>query len=131
MFDVTGDKESGYSIVMSRGDTGAIRFHASAVFKGTDTPYHFGERDRAVFSIKNGAGTVVKEKIAPIVDDKFVVIFHNPDTDALAAGSNYTWDTRYVINPYYDATGRIVDGDQVCTPKTPRPMNLLTVVGDI
>jgi len=131
MFDVTGDKDSGYTIVLSRGDTGAIRFNASATFKGTGEPYNFGERDRAVFSIKNGAGTVVKEKISPIVNNKFVVVFHNPDTDMLAAGTNYTWDTRYVINPYYDEYGRIVDGDQVCTPKTPRPMNLLSVVGDI
>ena len=131
MFDVLGDSTSGYTIRMSKGDTGAIRFKATAVYRGTEIPYTFGERDRAVFSIKNGAGTVVKEKISAITDNKFVVVFHNPDTDQLAAGTNYTWDVRYVINPYYDSTGRIVDGDQVCTPKTPLPMNLLSVVGDI
>lgn len=131
MFDVTGNATDGYTIVISRGDTGAIRFNANAVYRGTETPYHFGERDRAVFSIKNSAGTVVKEKISAITDDKFVVVFHNPDTDQLTSGSSYTWDVRYVINPYYDEAGRIVDGDQVVTPRLPMPMNLLNVVGDI
>ena len=131
MFDVTGDAASGYTIAMSRGDTGAIRFNATATYRGTQTPYTFGERDRAVFSIKNGNGTVVKEKISAITDNKFLVFFHNPDTDVLTPGTNYTWDVRYVINPYYDENGRIVDGDQVVTPRSPMPMNLLTVVGDI
>lgn len=131
MFDVTGDATTGYNIILSKGDTGAFWVSADAKFRGTETPYTFGERDRAVFSIKNGNGTVVKEKISPITENKFLVVFHNPDTDQLAAGTNYTWDVRYVINPYYDESGRIVDGDQVCTPRTPMPMNLLTVVGDI
>lgn len=120
----------GYTISISRGDTGAIRFTANATYKGTQTPYTFGENDRAVFSIKNSAGTVVKEKISAITDNKFVVIFHNPDTDSLLPGS-FSWDVRYVINPYYDEYGRIVDGDQVITPRTPMTMTLLNVVGDI
>lgn len=132
MFDVTGSKEAGYTIELSRGDTGAIRFKANVTFKGDETgrTYTFGERDRAVFSIKSSNGTVVKEKISGFTDNKFVVIFHNPDTDQLANGS-YTWDVRYVINPYYDESGRIIDGDQVVTAKSPAPMNLLNVVGDI
>ena len=131
MFDITGDAANGYNIAISRGDTGAIRFIAHAKYRGTDTPYTFGERDRAVFSIKNGSGTVVKEKISAITDNKFVVVFHNPDTDQLAIGTNYTWDVRYIINPYYDESGRIADGDQVITPRLPAQMNLLTVVGDV
>lgn len=125
MFNVEG-----YTISISRGDTGALRFTANAKYKGTQTPYNFGENDRAVFSIKNSAGTVVKEKVSAITDNKFVVIFHNPDTDMLLPGS-FSWDVRYIINPYYDEYGRIVDGDQVITPRTPMNMTLLNVVGDI
>ena len=31
----------------------------------------------------------------------------------------------------YEPTGKMVDGDQVLTPRTPMSMNLLTVVGDV
>ena len=56
--------------------------------------------------------------------------FANAETDYLAPGS-YTYDVRYVINPYYDSEGKIVDGDQVITPKTPRTVILLSTVGQI
>lgn len=124
MFDVVND-----TIMISRGDTGAIRFRVNAKYRGTEDPYTFGANDRAVFSIKNASGAIVKEKVSPITDNAFVVTFFNTDTDSLAEGS-YSWDTRYVINPYYSG-GRIVDGDQVITPKPPQTMNLLKVVGDI
>lgn len=131
MFDVIGTKETGYSIQLSRGDTGAIRFTADAKYRDTEEPYTFGSNDRAVFSIKDRNGTVVKEKVSEIVNNQFVVVFRNPDTDQLTAGTNYSWDVRYVINPYYDESGRIVNGDQVLTPTTPQNMNLLSVVGDV
>ena len=38
---------------------------------------------------------------------------------------------RYVIGPYYDSEGKIVDGDQVITPKLPKQMILLNTVGNI
>ena len=131
MFNVTGDATNGYTIEMSKGDTGAIRIRANVTIRGSVDPYTFGENDRAVFSIKDGSGSLVKEKVSEIENNTFVVLFRNPDTDGLNPGTNYTWDIRYVINPYYDETGRIIDGDQVITPKTPRPMNLLNVVGSI
>lgn len=123
MFDVDG-----YTITLSRGDTGAMEVAAEATLG--DQPFTFGENDRALFSIKNAQGEVVKEKIAQMTDNVFTVYFLNQDTDSLAPGS-FSWDVRYIINPYYDASGRIVNGDQVITPETPMSMQLLTVVGDV
>lgn len=124
MFSVEGTE-----ITLSRGDTGALRIKANVTRKDTGEEYTFGENDRALFSIKYGS-TVVKQKICEMTDNVFTVIFYNADTDQLSSGG-YTWDVRYVINPYYDESGNIVDGDQVITPNTPMTMNLLTVVGDI
>ena len=198
MFSVDGT-----NISMSRGDTGTIMITAD-VKLWDGSAYTFKEEDRAVFSIKDSRGNLVKEKYAkmtyvqpqvrpaprtggttPImvsvdwddfweaVDDtygrltftysslgwdespvsygltvtgtavsgdvivvdygkanKFPVVFYNHDTDELPAGT-YTWDVRYVLHPYYDDNGRIVDGNQVITPNPPMNMNLLTVVGEI
>lgn len=123
MFNVDG-----YNISLSRGDTGALRITATATLNGE--PFTFGEDDRALFSIKNATGEIIKEKIAEMENNVFVVYFLNSDTDSVSPGS-YSWDVRYVIHPYYDASGRIINGDQVITPKTPMEMQLLTVVGDV
>ena len=118
----------GYNISLSRGDTGGMKVNATATLNGE--PFTFGSDDRALFSIKNGQGELVKEKVAQMTNNAFVVYFLNADTDQLAPGQ-YSWDVRYIIHPYYNADGRIIDGDQVITPKEPQSMNLLTVVGDI
>lgn len=123
MFNVEGN-----TITLSRGDTGALRITATATLDGQ--PYTFGPDDRALFSIKNGQGEIVKEKVAAMENNAFVVYFLNADTDSLSP-SNYQWDVRYIIHPYYDSEGRIIDGDQVITPKTPQTMTILPVVGDI
>ena len=119
MFDVDG-----YVITLSRGDTGAIKFTA-------DTDYTFESNDRALFSVKNAIGEVVKQIAFPLDENKsFAVTFYNRDTDSLSAGT-YQWDVRYIINPYYDAQGNIIDGDQVITPRQPMELQLLQVVGEI
>jgi hypothetical protein len=119
LFDVDG-----YTIRLSRGDTGAIKFTA-------DTTHTFDSVDRALFSIKNAIGDMVKQQAYEIDENKsFVVSFFNADTDSLAAGS-YSWDVRYVLHPYYDASGNIIDGDQVITPRQPMEMQLLQVVGEV
>ena len=118
----------GYNIELSRGDTGALKVIAEATLNGE--PFTFGEDDRALFSIKNAQGEVVKEKVAQMDDNAFIVYFLNNDTDTLAPAT-YQWDVRYIINPYYDASGKIVNGDQVITPKMPMNLQLLTVVGDV
>ena len=113
-----------YTITLSRGDTGAIKFTA-------DTEHTFDSVDRALFSIKNAIGDVVKQAAYELDENKaFVVSFFNADTDSLAAGT-YSWDVRYIIHPYYDADGKIVDGDQVITPREPMAMQLLQVVGEV
>lgn len=109
-------------IRLSRGDTGGVIIAVDG--------YTFGENDRALFSIKAGNGQIVKQKAYPIVNNQFLVTFFNADTDMLTPGG-YTWDVRYVIHPYYNESGDIVDGDQVLTPNLPMQCSLLTVVGDI
>lgn len=96
MFSVNGTE-----IRLSRGDTGAIKFTANAKYHGTENPYTFGERDRAVFTIKSANGQVVKQRAYPMTSNQFTVVFFNADTDTFAPGG-YNWDVRYVINPYYD-----------------------------
>jgi hypothetical protein len=119
MFNVDG-----YTISLSRGDTGAIRVN-------TDTEYDFTANDRVLFSVKNAIGEVVRQQAFPLDENKgFVVQFTNADTDSLPAGT-FSWDIRYVINPYYDEQGNIVSGDQVITPRLPMEMQLLQVVGEV
>lgn len=119
MFNVNG-----YSISLSRGDTGSIKIIA-------DTEYTFDSDDRALFSVSNSVGEIVKQVVFELDEDKaFVVTFFNSDTDSLAPGA-YTWDVRYVIHPYYDAAGNIVNGDQVITPRQPMDLQLLPVVGEV
>lgn len=197
MFDVNDT-----TITLSRGDTGALLIKAEATRRDTGEPYIFGPRDRALFSIKDNRGAVMKQKIYPLVNvlltvnavartgtdepirawvadrakfnaavdqvsgtveltytsdwdedpedygitvagtpvdgdaisvayrkNEFIVVFTNGDTDSLD-GNSFTWDVRYVINPYYDGLN-IVDGDQVITPKSPMSMGLINVVGEI
>lgn len=114
----------GNVITLSRGDTGAIKFTA-------DTDHTFDSIDRALFSVKNGVGEVVRQQAYEIDENKaFVVTFQNSDTDNLPAGS-FTWDVRYILHPYYDTSGNIVDGDQVITPNQPMTLQLLQVVGEV
>lgn len=114
----------GYTITLSRGDTGAIKFTA-------DTTHTFEAEDRALFSIKNAIGEVVKQSVFELDENKaFVVTFFNADTDGLPAGT-FQWDVRYIIHPYYDSEGNIIDGDQVITPRQPMEMQLLQVVGEV
>ena len=114
------------NITLSVGDT--------ASFTVTTTGYTFGENDRALFTVKNAGGTVIFERAyaldTELGNGVFLVEFLNADTDTLTPG-NYSWDVRYIINPYYDDTGRIVDGDQVITPKTALTLTLIPTVGEV
>lgn len=92
---------NGTTVSLSKGDTGALKISAVVVQRDTGNQYTFGERDRALFSIKAGNGQLVKQKAYPLTNNAFVVVFTNTDTDQLNTGS-YSWDVRYVINPYYD-----------------------------
>lgn len=118
----------GTNIILSRGDTGALRVNATATLDGE--PYTFAAEDRSLFSFKSSNGEEIMRKQCEMENNVFTVYFLNADTDSLAPGS-YSWDVRYIIHPYYDENGRIVDGDQVITPQEPMSLNLLTVVGDV
>ncbi len=122
MFNVN---TTNYSISMSKGDTGTIQIN-------TVTEYTFAAEDRAVFTVKNSSGEIVKEVISELTENggTFTVSFLNDDTDHLATGA-YSWDVRYVLHPYYDSAGKIVNGDQVITPMLPMTLNLLNVVGEV
>ncbi len=81
--------------------------------------------------MKSNTGAVIKQEAYAIDSNgDFSVFFLNADTDHLAPGQ-YSYDVRYVINPYYDDSGAIVDGDQVITPHLPRAVVLLATVGQI
>lgn len=122
-------------IEMNVGDTGAFEI-AGERTDGVD----FTADDRAVLTVKNAAGAIVIERIYPLADDELgngvaLVQLHNNDTDSLEPGI-YTWEVRFVVHPYYDAAGRIVNGDIVRTPGidgqgNPMPMTLKAVQADI
>ena len=112
----------GTTITMHRGDTGEMTVTASG--------YAFESTDRALFTIKDATGTVIKKTYYEMEDNAFTVEFTNPDTDYLPAGI-YSWDVRYIINPEYDSGGEIIDGDGVTTPGSPYQLNLLNTVGQV
>lgn len=116
-----------YEIKLSVGDTGAVKITASG--------YTFESTDRALFTVKDTTGAVVLERVYELTDSNlengvFIVNFANADTDSLQPGG-YSWDVRYVLNPYYDTTGRIISGDQVITPMEALTLTLLPVVGEV
>ena len=129
------DSTSG-AIEMNKGDTGAF-----LVAGERDDSVDFTSDDRAVFTVKNSNGEILIERIYHLDDDDglgngvFLVEFHNNDTDWMDAGS-YTYEGRFVVHPYYDAGGKIDDGDIVWTPGidgngNPIPMTLKSVQADI
>lgn len=121
MFVVDGEK---FTIDMHRGDTGVLAITA-------DTEYAFSQVDRAIFTVKDNQGTIVKEVVAQMTDNRFVVVFNNEDTDSLTPGI-YEWDVRFVVSPVYSVDGRIIDGEGgVYTPKDPMTLNLRRTIGQI
>lgn len=115
-------------IQLSVGDTAAFKVTAIG-------DYTFETDDRALLTVKDPSGAVVLERVYPLAEEDpgngiFIVMLANADTDSLQPGA-YSWDVRYVINPYYDETGRIISGDQVITPKAALTLTLLPVVGEV
>lgn len=114
------------AIVLSVGDTASFTVRASGC--------KFAKEDRALFTVKNAAGEVIFERIfaldTAMGNGVFLVQLSNSDTDQLSPGI-YNWDVRYVLHPYYDAAGRVIDGDQVITPKTAQTLTLVATVGEV
>lgn len=107
------DEETGH-VTMNVGDTGAWFVDAER-----DDGVPFTADDRAVFTVKNGSGTIVLEREYGLADaglgnGTIHIQMSNNDTDDWPAGA-YTYEIRYVVNPYRES-GDIRSGDIVDTP---------------
>ena len=93
--------ETGTSISMHAGDTGAFKVHATRK-SGTA----WTDDDRMLFTIKNAAGEIVLQRFYRLDDDEGLgngvveIQFHNNDTDEWAPGQ-YSMERRYAVNPYW------------------------------
>lgn len=100
------------AITMHKGDTGAYYVNLTR-----SSGESFGENDRALYTIKQGANIIIEREYAlndeTLGNGRFLIAFRNSDTDTLAAGS-YSTEIRVVINPIR-SDGKIVDGDVVRT----------------
>lgn len=127
MFSV--DKTTG-AVTMHCGDTGAYKVAATRS-SGDD----FGENDVALYTVREpNTGEAVIEREYALDDDEglgngvILIQFHNADTDHLSPGI-YSTEIRYVINPYRDSSGKVIDGDIVRTP--PEMQSTLQLLGVI
>ena len=94
MFEINKDTSA---VTMHRGDTGA--YYANLRRKSGED---FGENDRAIYTVKNGA-TVMIEREFKLDDEnlgngKILIAFRNSDTDTWPGGT-YTTEIRVAINP--------------------------------
>ena len=113
----------GKSIRLTAGDTAAIVINVGG--------YTFTENDAVIFTIKSTSGDVViYRECHPDANGDILVCFYNSETEGWGAGV-YRWDIRAVIHAYRDATGKIVNGDQVITPFEPQTFELLAPVGTV
>lgn len=100
------------AITMHKGDTGA--YYVALTRSSGEA---FGENDRALYTVKQGANIIIEREYAlndeTLGNGRFLIAFRNSDTDTLAAGS-YSTEIRVVINPIR-SEGKIVDGDVVRT----------------
>lgn len=100
------------AITMHKGDTGAYYVNLTR-----SSGEAFGENDRALYTVKQGANIIIEREYAlndeTLGNGRFLIAFRNSDTDTLAAGS-YSTEIRVVINPIR-SDGKIVDGDVVRT----------------
>ena len=118
MFNV--DMET-MAITMHQGDTGSFKI-GSTRESGTD----WTEDDRMLFTVKNGQGEVVMQRIYRLDDQydlgngKVLIEFHNDDTDQWEPGT-YTTELRFNVDPIWDGTpiptARCVDAMAAGTPK--------------
>lgn len=114
---------NGRNITLSRGDTASFKFGSGR----TD----WGANDRALFTVKNSAGTIVLQTINPLdADGAFDVVFSNSTTDTWTVGA-YSYDVRYVVSPAYDEEGNIIDGIEVITPADPATITIKTTIGEV
>ena len=118
MFDVNLDT---MAITMHQGDTGSFKIGAT---RENETAWT--EDDRMLFTVKNGQGETVLQRIYRLDDQydlgngKVLVEFHHDDTDEWDPGT-YTTELRFDVSPIWDGspipTARCVDALVAGTPQ--------------
>lgn len=103
------------TVTLNAGDTGSWFIDGSR-----DDEVPFTAADRAVFTVKDSQGEIVLERVFGLADadlgnGTIFIMLDNDDTDDWTPGT-YTYEVRYVVNPYYDEDGKIISGDIVWTP---------------
>ena len=101
------------AITMHRGDTGSFKVAATR-----ESGTAWTEDDRALFTVMNGQGETVLQRIYRLDDQydlgngKILIEFHNDDTDTWEPGS-YSTELRYDVSPIWSGspipTARCVD----------------------
>ena len=108
------------AITMHSGDTGSFKIGATR-----ESGDEWTAADRMLFTVKNGQGEVVMQRIYRLDDQydlgngKVLVEFHNDDTDQWEAGT-YSTELRFDVSPIWDGTAptaRCVDALSPGTPK--------------
>ena len=127
MFEVNAETAA---VTMHQGDTGAVLYTGR---RKSGLP--FGENDVALYTVIDPYNQVVIQRTYGLADSelgngKFMVQFHNSDTDHRPAGT-YKTEVRYIINPY-GAGLKPEDGDIVRTPpKLQSTLTILPVYGEV
>ena len=109
------------SVTLTKGDTGPLTLSAE--------DYMFSDEDRAILSVMPPYGPIVLQKVLAPQNGKFSAVFLNADTEKLMPG-DYHFEVRFVLHPYYDASGKIVNGNQIIS-FGPMTLRLLPVVNHI
>ena len=108
------------AITMHQGDTGSFKIGAT---RENETAWT--EDDRMLFTVKNGQGEVVLQRIYRLDDQydlgngKVLVEFHNDDTDTWEGGT-YTTELRFVVDPIWDGTAPTARCVNALSPGTPK-----------
>ncbi len=108
------------AITMHQGDTGSFKIGATR--EGGD---EWTSADRMLFTVKNGQGEVVLQRIYRLDDQydlgngKVLVEFHNDDTDTWDAGT-YTTELRFDVSPIWDGTAPTARCVNALSPGTPK-----------
>ena len=92
------------NITMNRGDTGAFFVKATR-----ESGNAWTEDDRALFTVRNGQGVIVMQRIYrlddqwEVGDGIFLVEFDNDDTDEWELG-DYSMELRFDVDPVWEGT---------------------------
>ena len=114
-----GDRER-VAITMHSGDTGSFKIGATR-----ESGDEWTSADRMLFTVKNGQGEVVMQRIYRLDDQfdlgngKVLVEFHNDDTDQWEAGT-YSTELRFDVSPIWDGTAPTARCVNALSPGTPK-----------